>query len=104
MRNVALVALAMAVLCGTTLAADPQYKKIKDIPIGGTGGFDYLTADPENGRLYVSHQTKIVVIDTKEDKVIGEIANTLGVHGFALAPDLKRGFSSNGQANTSSVI
>jgi DNA-binding beta-propeller fold protein YncE len=94
----------LAASLSTVIAADPQYKKIKDIAIGGAGGWDYLNADAENQRLYVSHGTKVVVIDTKEDKVIGEITNTPGVHGFALANDLKRGFASNGQANTASII
>jgi DNA-binding beta-propeller fold protein YncE len=97
-------ALVAAAMLTTAFAADPQYKKIKDISVGGAGGWDYLRADAENQRLYVSHGTKVVVIDTKEDKVIGEITNTPGVHGFAVANDLKRGFSSNGQANTASII
>src|SRR5689334_21695592 len=87
----ALMALVVG-FSGTAFAAEPQYKKIKDIPIGGTGGYDYLTADAAGGRLFVSHGTKVVVIDTTTDKVIGEIANTPGVHGFAVAPDLKKGF------------
>ena len=98
---------ALAVLTvgvSAAFGADPQYKKIKDIAIGGAGGWDYLYADADLQRLYVSHATKIVVLDTKDDKIIGEITNTPGVHGFAFANDLKRGFSSNGSANTSSVI
>jgi len=101
-------AAAMLAVClagfGTAYGADPQYKKIKDIPIGGGGSFDYILADADNQRLYVSHGTKVVVVDTKDDKVIGEIQNTPGVHGFAIAPDLKRGFSSNGQGNNVSII
>jgi DNA-binding beta-propeller fold protein YncE len=108
MRHIAsgfLAALCLSLACaGPALAADPQYKKIKDIPIGGAGSYDYIYADSENQRLYVTHGTKVVVIDTKEDKVIGEILNTPGVHGFAVAPDLKRGFSSNGQGNSVSII
>ncbi|HVT79484.1 MAG TPA: YncE family protein [Phycisphaerae bacterium] len=101
----ALVALgSMAFGAGAVRGADPQYKKIKDIQIGGTGGWDYLNADAESGRLYVSHGTKVVVIDTKEDKVIGEITNTPGVHGIAVANDLHRAFTSNGQGNNVSVI
>ena len=104
-RLASLLAVAvLAVGAGATFGADPQYKKIKDIAIGGAGGWDYLNADAEGQRLYVSHGTKVVVIDTKEDKIIGEVTNTPGVHGFAFANDLKRGFSSNGSANTSSII
>src|SRR4029079_18342198 len=43
-------------------------------------------------------------IDMDENKIVGEIADTPGVHGFVTVPDLKRGFSSNGQENKSSVV
>src|SRR5262249_15399975 len=55
-------------------------------------------------RLYVTHASKIVVIDIDKDQVVGEIADTPGVHGFALAPELKRGFSSNGGESKSSAV
>jgi len=85
-------------------AADPHYKLLKEIPIGGGSGWDYLLADSVSHRLYVTHGTKIVVIDTDQNKVVGEIADTPGVHGFVAAPELKRGFSSNGQENKSSIV
>jgi DNA-binding beta-propeller fold protein YncE len=72
--------------------------------VGGAGGWDYLSADPVSHRLYVSHATKVVVIDTTQDKVIGEITDTPGVHGFVAVPNLKRGFSSNGQENKVSIV
>lgn len=84
-------------------AAD-TYRLIKDIPIGGEGGWDYITVDPMAHRLYVSHATKVVVVDIDSGKVVGEIPDTAGVHGFAVAPELGRGFSSNGQANTSTIV
>jgi DNA-binding beta-propeller fold protein YncE len=84
-------------------AADP-YHLIKEIPIGGEGGWDYITVDPAAHRLYVSHATKVVVVDIDRGTVVGEIPDTLGVHGFAVAPDLGRGFSSNGRANTSTIV
>src|SRR5689334_18872708 len=63
----------------TAVAAEPHYKLIKEIPIGGGGGWDYLTADAAGRRLYVTHGTKVVVIDTDADKVVGEITDTPGV-------------------------
>jgi DNA-binding beta-propeller fold protein YncE len=86
------------------VAADPQYKLLKQIPIGGGSGWDYLFAEPETHRLYVTHGTKVVVIDTEQNKVIGAVTDTPGVHGFVAVPELKRGFSSNGQENKSSVV
>src|SRR5438309_1562446 len=88
----------------TTAAAAPGYRNLKEIPVGGAGKFDYLTVDPEAHRLYVTHGTKVVVIDTEKDLVVGEISDTPGVHGFALAPELKRGFSSNGRENKASIV
>jgi DNA-binding beta-propeller fold protein YncE len=85
-------------------AAEPQYKLLKQIQIGGGSGWDYLFAEPESHRLYVTHGTKVMVIDTETDKVVGEILDTPGVHGFVAVPALKRGFSSNGQENKSSIV
>jgi len=85
-------------------AAEPQYKLLKQIQIGGGSGWDYLLAEPETHRLYVTHGTKVMVIDTETDKVVGEILDTPGVHGFVPVPALKRGFSSNGQENKSSIV
>jgi DNA-binding beta-propeller fold protein YncE len=89
---------------GGAVAAEPHYKFLKEIPIGGGGGWDYLYADAAAHRLYVTHGTKVVVVDTESDKVVGSIPDTPGIHGFVTAPELQRGFSSNGQENKSSVI
>jgi YVTN family beta-propeller protein len=82
-------------------AAEP-YKFLNEIPIGGEGGWDILTIDAN--RLYLSHATKVVVVDLEKNAVAGEIADTPGVHGFVAIPELKRGFSSNGKENKSSVV
>jgi len=85
-------------------AADPNYHVVKEIQIGGEGGWDYVIGDPATHRLFVSHGTKMVVADTESGKIVGEIPDTQGVHGIALAPDLGRGFTSNGRANSSTII
>jgi len=97
------VAVALVFAGVVAHAADP-YHLIKEIPIGGEGGWDYITVDPAAHRLYVSHATRVMVVDIDAGKVVAEIPNTDGVHGFAIAPDLGRGFSSNGRANTSTII
>jgi DNA-binding beta-propeller fold protein YncE len=81
-----------------------QYKFAREIPIGGEGGWDYASVDAAAHRLYVSHGTKVVVIDTVANKVVGEISDTPGVHGFAIAADLGRGFASNGGEGHASII
>jgi DNA-binding beta-propeller fold protein YncE len=96
--------IACTIATAVLQAADEPYRIVKDIPIGGPGGWDYISVDPAAHRLYVSHATKIVVADTETGKVVGEIPNTDGVHGFAFATDLGRGFTSNGRANTSTIV
>ena len=80
------------------------YQLQKTIQIGGEGGWDYVAADPAGKRLYVSHGTKVVVVDTETEAVAGEIADTPGVHGIAVAPDLGRAFVSAGRANSVSIV
>ena len=89
---------------GLASVADPGYRVVKEIQIGGEGGWDYVIADAAAHRLYVSHATKIVVADTETGAIVGEIVDTPGVHGFAIAPELGRGFTSNGRANSSTII
>src|SRR4026209_350253 len=104
MRRKALV-IVFVVLAFTALAAaDGPYSVVKEIKIGGSGGWDYITVDPAAHRIYVSHATKIVVADTDSGAIVGEIADTPGVHGIAVAPDLGLGFTSNGRDNTSTTL
>ena len=60
------------------------YHVIKKITLGGEGGWDYLTLDPQSRRLYISRATHVIVMDADSGKVVGDIPNTLGVHGIAL--------------------
>lgn len=80
------------------------YKFLNEIAIGGDGGWDILTIDSSARRLYLSHATKVVVIDIDANKVVGNIGETPGVHAFVPIPELHRGFSSNGKENKLSVI
>jgi DNA-binding beta-propeller fold protein YncE len=91
-------------LAVASAGANEPYRFLKEIPVGGQGGWDYLSLDSVGQRLYVSHATKVVVIDLAKDQVIGEVTNTPGVHGFAIAPELGRGFSSNGRENKVSIV
>jgi len=84
--------------------AGDAYKFLNEIPIGGEGGWDILTVDSAAKRLYLSHATKVVVVDLEKNAVAGEIADTPGVHGFIPVPEAGRGFSTNGRENKSSVV
>jgi DNA-binding beta-propeller fold protein YncE len=85
-------------------AAGGPYRFLHDIHVGGEGGWDYLSVDSVAKRLYVSHGTKVVVIDTGRDAIVGEVSDTPGVHGMIAVRDLGRGFSSNGRENKAGVI
>jgi DNA-binding beta-propeller fold protein YncE len=92
-----------AVLAAGTLRADTVYRLLEEIPIGGEGGWDYLTVDSAAKRLYVSHASKVVVVDLRTNKIAGEIADTPGVHGIAVASD-GHVFTSNGRENKASMV
>jgi DNA-binding beta-propeller fold protein YncE len=81
-----------------------KYHVVKEIQIGGEGGWDYLTVDPAARRLYVSHSTKVEVVDIDSGKVVGQVQNLSGVHGIAVAADLGRGFISNGKSSTVTIF
>src|SRR5947208_5236059 len=108
-KSLATALMAVGLLNFTNLPvhgaeASADYHLLKEIPVGGEGGWDYLSVDSANRRLYVSHATKVVVIDLDKEEVVGEVADTPGIHGFAIAPELGRGFSSNGRENKASIV
>ena len=85
-------------------AAGPGYHVVKTYKVGGDGGWDYLTADASARRLYISRGTHVVVLDLDSGKTVGDIPDTPGVHGIALAPELGRGFTSNGREGTVTIF
>ncbi|HYR46173.1 MAG TPA: YncE family protein [Thermoanaerobaculia bacterium] len=89
---------------GPASSPPPHYAVLRKIPVGGEGGWDYLTLDAASRRLYVSRGTRVIVLDADSGTPAGEIAGTQGVHGIALAADLKRGFTSNGRTSTVTIF
>ena len=85
-------------------AADSGYHVIKTYKLGGEGGWDYLTADPDGHRLFISRGTHVIVLDSETGKTVGDIPDTPGVHGIALAHELGRGFTSNGREGTVTIF
>ncbi|MFZ0286775.1 MAG: YncE family protein [Terriglobales bacterium] len=95
----------MIILSATLVSAsDPGYHLINTYKLGGDGGWDYLTFDSSSRRLYVSRATHVIVIDADSGKPVGDIPDTPGVHGIALAPELGRGFISNGREGTVTIF
>jgi YVTN family beta-propeller protein len=101
LKKVAAISL-LALL--VTMASAADYQITKKIPIPGQGSWDYLAVDEGARRLYVSHGTQVEVLDVDSGTVVGNIPNTPGVHGIAIAAELGRGFVSNGQASTVTIF
>jgi YVTN family beta-propeller protein len=106
MRRRILTVLTMAVVAATVaLAFAPAKYEVKQkFVLGGDGGWDYLTFDPAGKRLFISRGTHVMVVDPYKGSIIGDIPDTAGVHGIALAQDLGKGFTSNGRDNTVTVF
>ena len=101
-------ALAVALLAAAHPAALPKVTATYHITatkvLGGDGGWDYLSYDPATKRLFISRSTHVMVLDTQTGNVVGDIPNTAGVHGIAIADDLGKGFTSNGRDATVTVF
>jgi hypothetical protein len=80
------------------------YHVVKTVSIPGDEGWDYLTVDAAARRVYISHGSRVVVMNADTYAVEGDVPDTQGVHGIALAPDLGRGFISAGRANTAVIF
>lgn len=103
-RSFALLFALGLLLSALPLVAASGYHVLTEIKVGGEGGWDYLTVDSAARRLYVSHNSHVVVVDLDKNAVAGDIPDTPGVHGIALAQELGRGFISNGRGNNVTIF
>jgi DNA-binding beta-propeller fold protein YncE len=87
------IGAAIFLTLAATLAAAGGYRLLKTIPIPGDYGWDYVTADSEGRRLYVTHDKEVVVIDLDSGAIVGKIPGN-DVHGIAIVKELGRGFIS----------
>ncbi|WP_426688073.1 YncE family protein [Rhodanobacter ginsengiterrae] len=90
-----LLAIPMAATAASPSAAP---RLLSTLPLGGPGGWDYLSFDAPHRLLFVSRGDRVLVIDVDHHRQVGTIADTQGVHGIAIADDLQRGFTSNGKS------
>ena len=96
--------LADAAPAGSSHMDAPSYRVAERFPIGGDGKWDYPSLDSAAQRLYLSRGTHVVIVDTQTGRIAGDIADTPGVHGIALAPELGRGYISMGKSNQVKVF
>ncbi len=95
----------LALLASAAPAGPPEapgHRVVRKVEVGGEGGWDYLTFDSASRRLYIPRSTRVMIFDADTLASVGEFsnANTKGIHGVAIAPELSRGFTSNGGSNT----
>jgi DNA-binding beta-propeller fold protein YncE len=94
----------MFFLAALSFQGGTGYKVVTRYPVPGNGGFDYISIDSAARRLYVSHGTQVDVVNADDGKLVGTIPDTPGVHGIAIAPEFKHGFTSNGRENRVSMF
>ncbi len=99
MPKLPLAVSSILIASAALLGSAQSYKVTGSIPIGGSGGWDYLSADAQNRRLYVSHGNEVVVLDPDSQKIVGRITGLNRIHGIAIANDLGLGFISDGGSN-----
>jgi YVTN family beta-propeller protein len=95
---------ALCLLSATVGLDAASYHYLRTLPLGGEGGWDYISVDPATHRLFVSHATKVVIVDTRTDQVTGEIADTPGIHGVAVDPRSGHLFTSNGREDRVGIV
>ena len=94
-----IASLLSALLCASATAL-ADYHVLAQFKVGGEGGYDLLCTDSGARRLYLSHGTRVEVLDADTGKKVGEIAPTAGIHGVAVAPEFNHGFTTNGKDRT----
>ena len=98
------IVIAAAVLAAVPAFAQKQFKVTERVKLGGEDGWDYLTYDQDGQRLFITRGSHVMVVDTRTLKMAGDIPDLSAIHGVALAPELKRGYVSNGGDNTVTVF
>ncbi|HKR77437.1 MAG TPA: YncE family protein [Rhodanobacter sp.] len=99
-----LLFLAVGTAAASAFAAAPDYAVLQRHPLGGSGGWDYLTMDPSTHHLLIARNDRVMVVDTRDGKLAGEIPGMQHIHGIALVQKLRRGYVSDGAANSVHVI
>jgi YVTN family beta-propeller protein len=98
-KPILLAACVAALVASAAVAGAASYRVANTFPIGGDGKWDYPSVDTAAQRLYLSRGTHVVIVNTQTGQVAGDIADTPGVHGIALAPELNRGYISLGKSD-----
>ncbi len=104
MRRFLLFLCTFVLILCTANAQESGYKILDKVKLGGEGGWDYLSADPVSGMLFISRGTHVQVMDMEKKTVVADIPNTNGVHGIALAHEFGKGYISDGRDTAVTVF
>ena len=102
-KSIFICVMLMAALPLLAQKSIPMYEQTAKWIIGGEGGWDYLTLDPDGNRLFIGHSDVITVVDLASGKKVGEVPAS-GAHGVALVPERHLGFCTNGRTGTVTVF
>jgi YVTN family beta-propeller protein len=104
MKKTAFSLCVASVAAATSFASAAPYQVAQRFPLGGDGGWDYLSVDSSRHLLYLSRATHVAILDTQTGKIVGDIGDTPGVHGIAIAADVGRGYISAGKVDQVKVF
>ena len=105
LKNFSFITIILSIAAFSSAVCQTSgYKLLNTIPVGGESKWDYIAFDGAHNRLFVSHSDRVTVISGETDKIMGEILHTDGVHGIVIAPELNRGFTSNGKSNSATIF
>jgi YVTN family beta-propeller protein len=96
--------LLLASACAALAQTPSGYHVVNKYKLGGEGGWDYLTYDAKGNRVFISRSTHVMVVDADTGAVVGDIPDTQGVHGIAIADEFGKGYTSNGRGNNVTVF
>src|SRR6202790_5545895 len=95
MRNSALV-LTLASATLLLAQSSPSYRITHTYTLGGDGGWDYIIPDPQNHRLFIARQSRVMVVDEDSGTLVAEVTGIQGAHGTAVADAIGHGFATSG--------
>ena len=99
MKRMLALILAAAAIAAVPAVAQKSFKLADRVKLGGEGGWDYLTYDPDANRVFITRGNHVMVVDAKTLKQTGDITDLSGTHGVALAPELGKGYITSGGEN-----
>jgi len=99
MKRILALIVAACTIAVIPAAAQKSFKLADRVKLGGEGGWDYLTYDPDANRVFITRGNHVMVVDAKSLKPTGDITDLSGTHGVVLAPALGRGFITSGGDN-----